>query len=137
NVNWDSQQRAAEEETAKYMREAGWGYPPDEYPDMGSDMGDCSEEDKLKRLAREGLGITYSTLNNYSEDGDYVHPRRMWVDPDLDYTSMLTEAELEAYNEALWGVWVDAPTGSEAAEVGVGDDIWIDPNPQVQESKGC
>lgn len=137
NVDWDAQQRAIEEETAKCMREAGWEYTPVEYPDMGSDMGDYSEEDELKRLEREGLGITYWTLNNYSEDGDYVDPWAEWEDPNMDYTSTLTEAELEAYNEALWGVWVDAPAGSEDAEVVVGDDIWIDPNPQVQESKGC
>ncbi len=135
NIDYDAQQRAIEEEIASCMREAGWEYIPIEYPDMGSDFGEYNDEDELKRVEREGFGIVYWTLNSYNEDGDYEDPWADWEDPNTEYTSSLTESELEAYNEALWGVYEDVPLDVDVE--GDASGIAIDPGMGGPTTPGC
>ena len=132
-IDYDAQQRAIEEEIATCMREEGWEYIPVEYPDMGGDFGEYTDEDELKRIEREGFGVVYWTLNSYGEDGSYEDPWATWEDPNQEYVEALSDSERDAYYEALWGVYEEVPIDSEgdmAIET-------LEPAPVDPESAGC
>ena len=134
-IDYDAQQRAIEEEIAKCMREAGWEYIPVEYPEMGDDFGEYSDEDELKRIEREGFGVVYWTLNSYNEDGNFEDPWGAWEDPNQEYVDSLTTSELDAYYEALWGVYEEIPVDGDG-EASI--DIDIDSSSSLEmQSAGC
>lgn len=119
----NAQQRAIEEAVAVCMREEGWEYIPVEYPGMDEGVVEYSEEDELERINREGMGVVYWTLHNDSDDPAYTDDFSEWVDPNQEYVESLTEAEMTAYYESLYGteeeqealstVEVDEETGEE------------------------
>lgn len=133
DVDYAAQQRAIEEAVAQCMREAGWEYIPVEYPDMGADFGDYSDEDELKRIEREGFGIVYWTLNSNSDDPDFEDPWTNWVDPNQEYVESLSPSEVDAYYEALWGVYEEVPV-EEGGDVSANEAA---PSAMEQQSTGC
>lgn len=119
--------RRVQELIANCMNEQGWEYIPAIPP---SDYYEPQTEDELERRQREGYGIAYSTLNR-DDDIPWVDPNGGWTDPNAAYVASLTEAELEAYNFALYGDgWLflyDMATPIEPGD-GYDSDVIVDPS---------
>lgn len=98
NVDWQDQERKAQELIAKCMRAEGWEYIPVEYPDYAMEW---TPEDQRKQISEQGYGIVFWTLNQGNEDID--DPWRDWVDPNQEYVDSLSEKEMTAYFESLYG----------------------------------
>ncbi|PKQ27244.1 MAG: hypothetical protein CVT64_02095 [Actinobacteria bacterium HGW-Actinobacteria-4] len=93
------QEDLIQESIARCMAEQGWEYIPVVYP---NDFSEYTDEDEEARIKREGLGIAYWTLNQ-GGDEFYEDPWADFVDPNTAYVESLSEAEMTAYYEALYG----------------------------------
>lgn len=108
-----AQSSAKENEIAACMTAQGFEYIPVDY----SSLFDAVDEEKLvgqgtvEWAAKNGYGLA---LFNTQADGEPIPPL---VDPNVKHAESLSEAELAAYNAALYG----APDGlsEEEAEAGV------------------
>ena len=97
-VDWQDQERQVQEAIAACMREEGWEYIPVEYPDAGTEW---TPEDELAQYQEQGFGIAWWTLNQGTEmEND---PYADWVDPNQEYVESLSESEMTAYYESLYG----------------------------------
>src|SRR5690606_23813715 len=78
-----------QEAIALCMSQEGWEYIPVKYPD---EFYEYSEEDEADRIAREGYGYAYWTLNQGSDELG-PDPFQDFVDPNQEYIESLSEAE--------------------------------------------
>ena len=94
----DAQHRRAEEITARCMAELGFEYTPTEPVSTGGgaiDDGDLDWE-SLEFAQQYGYGVTTSDDLFGEMDED-------WTDPNQERLEAMSEAEVMAYTEALWG----------------------------------
>lgn len=122
NIDYEAQNRAFEEAVAACMRNEGWEYIPVEYPDQGG-VVEYTDEDERERIEREGLGIAYYALYPNGQDGEFVDGFTDFQDPNQEYLETLSESEVTAYYESLYGteeeqnagmsVEIDPETGDE------------------------
>jgi hypothetical protein len=98
NVDWQDQERQIQALIAECMREEGWEYIPVEQPDA---VYEWSPEDELESYKKQGFGIVYYTL--YQGTDEYEDPWAGWVDPNQEYIESLSESEMTAYYESLYG----------------------------------
>jgi hypothetical protein len=106
---WDDFQRQVEELSAECMAEQGWEYVPVDYSQTGGGVSFDGEEwkpDEREWVEQYGYGAVrypgYEEMNTPIVDGPE------FVDPNADYLATLSESEVTAYYEALYG-----PTPSE------------------------
>lgn len=98
NVDWQDVERRVQEAIAECMRAEGWEYIPVEQPDG---VYEYTPEDELANYKKQGFGIAYWTLYQGTEEFD--DPWAGWTDPNTEYVNSLTEAEVTAYYETLYG----------------------------------
>lgn len=99
NVDWQDEERRIQEAIATCMREQGWEYRAVEYPYEESEYSDADWE---KEVRERGWGIVYYTLHSGDVD-NFDDPWSNWVDPNTEYVESLSEAEVTAYYESLYG----------------------------------
>ena len=106
---WDEetankQQMEVEELTAECMLEQGFAYTPVDWSAMGGGMS-YEEPDiawgTLEFAEQYGYG---ATTNPYGDEEPMPEETMdEWVDPNQEYLESMSEAEMMAYQEALWG----------------------------------
>lgn len=130
--NAAAQEAQVQDLIAECMINEGWEYIPVVYPDQTYEY---SEEDELARIEREGLGFAYYVLNpNGSEIID--DPWAEWEDPNQDYIESLSESEMAAYYESLYGT-ADNPEIYESGD-GLASEAAVDKvAPSQSADRGC
>ena len=96
---YDKQQVEVENLVAECMADEGFEYIPQDPSGM---VGTLSEEDLADRnteewVAQNGYGMSMEPVDPEAE------PTQEWVDPNADYVASLSEGEMAAYQEALYG----------------------------------
>lgn len=117
----EEEQREREEIVASCMAEQGFEYVP--FVDMGwsSSSGEEWNPDDREWVAQYGYGaVRYPGMNDVPE------PEEVVEDPNQDYVMSLSESEMNAYYEALYG---PQPTEEELGEDGSYEYNW--------ETAGC
>lgn len=133
----DRQQREYEEAIAACMGEQGFEYTPAEPMGVSAEMDDLPAWDSREYAEQYGYGATTSDEMFASSENEE------WVDPNADYLAGMSESELTAYNEAMWGEMATEELDPEAEleydwtkngcsgkaqhEVYEQGDIWTDP----------
>lgn len=120
-VRAEEEQRIREDIVAECMVEQGFEYTP--FVDMGwsSSSGDEWKPDDREWVAQWGYGAAKSPGMNDAPD-----PEEQVVDPNQEYVQSLSESEMMAFYEALYG---PQPTEDELNEDGSYDYNW--------ETAGC
>ena len=131
NMDGEAMQVEIEEATAACMKEQGWEYTPVTYPDSYTEF---SDEDYLEQLKSQGNGNVYWTLYPNGDGTETDLPTDEFVDPNTEYVESLSEEELTAYQNSLWGT----PEEQEAANTieidpDTGDEMWT----LTGEQPGC
>lgn len=135
--DWDqdkanAQQMEIEELVAECMTEQGFEYTPVDYSSMnGGEMvlpvdpeGEELQWGTLEFAKEYGYGQTTSP---WQESEPLPDPSgEEWVDPNQEYLESMSETEMMAYQEALWGVQPDFEN----------DEDWENWNPTWEE-QGC
>lgn len=130
---WDeetsnNQQMQVEELVAECMSKLGFEYIPVDYSQGAVSVSVGGDDGELQwgtaEFAKQyGYGITTNPWQE--EEGEDVPPGQDFVDPNQAIIEAMSETELEAYNEALWG-----PSTYEETEAGE----WVEPS---WEEMGC
>ncbi|RZS57509.1 hypothetical protein EV141_1222 [Microcella putealis] len=117
----EEDQRIREEIVAECMAEQGFEYIPVVDIGWGSSSGDEWNPDDREWVAQWGYGaVRYPGMN------DVPDPDEQMVDPNQEYVESLSESEMTAFYEALYG---PQPTEEELNEDGSYDYNW--------ETAGC
>ncbi|WP_157607319.1 hypothetical protein [Sanguibacter suarezii] len=103
---YTKQQVEVENLVAECMATEGFEYTPQDYSSM--QMASFDEEDWAARnteewVAKNGYGMSVGMETEEPTDPD-AEEGEEWVDPNADYVSSLSEGEMTAYYEALYGV---------------------------------
>lgn len=112
----DAQNRKVEELVASCMQDQGFDYIPNDTNGgtvYSSDDGLDVEWGTREFAEKYGYGIStdpWGSADLPVDDGTE------YVDPNAEYTEAMSESELEAYNEALWGAPQDYVEGEEPQE---------------------
>lgn len=121
NYDWQDEERRIEEAVALCMRERGWEYIPVDYG--YSDGGEWTPEDEEKYVKEQGFGLVYWYLYPDGDgSGDGIIIDDGWEDPNWDYVNSLSETEMTAYYEDLWGTeeenaqWMETEVDPETGE---------------------
>ncbi|WP_182111922.1 MULTISPECIES: hypothetical protein [unclassified Actinotalea] len=110
----NQQMMDVEERTAACMAEQGFEYIPVDWTQGGGfDPGEELDVEwgTLEFAEKYGYG---ATTNPYG-DGTEAPGAEEWVNPNDELVSAMSETEVQAYNEALWGPPVES-TGDEPVE---------------------
>ncbi|MCR2813405.1 hypothetical protein NQ166_05340 [Microbacterium sp. zg.Y1090] len=105
-----------EELVATCMTEEGFEYIPATYSGGVSYDAGGYEPDSREWVAQYGYGMI-----NYPGQDEPVEPGEEWVDPNQDYVASLSESEMNAYYEALYG---PTPTEEEMGDDGAYEWDW-------------
>lgn len=153
NAAWgDYDQEAANKEqievenlVAECMAAEGFEYTPQDYSSMNGTMvssEDFEDQNTKEWVTKNGYGMSmHLDMTEEPTDGE---TQEEWVDPNADYVASLSESEMTAFYEALYGVqpemteeemetyeysWEDSGCqGSASHEIsGDADDIFTDP----------
>jgi len=128
------QQMEIEELVAECMAEEGFEYIPVDYSAIdGGEMIMPVDEDgeelqwgTLEFAKKYGYGQTTNPWQDSQPEPLPVDPEGGWVDPNQEYLESMSETEMAAYQEALWGVQPDFEN----------EEDWENWNPTWEE-QGC
>lgn len=105
--DWQEQEARIQESVRVCMLENGFEYIPVDYSDeMVSGPTEYSSEDQLADIKENGFWITTQFGREMEEPGPDSTSDE-WVDPNQEITEAMSEEELAAYQEALWGNGTD------------------------------
>jgi len=100
-ASFAEEERGVEEAIAECMIDQGFEYKPVIY-DSGDQGATYSEEDAVESARRYGLGVSLQ-FNNPDYDAEVQASSDEFVDPNQEYIETLSEAEMQAFYEAMDG----------------------------------
>lgn len=113
-AHYDAQNRRTEELTAQCMAEQGFDYTPQE---NGGTVYFSSEEQQLDPLEwAQQYGYGVFTWEEQNEAMGMSSEETEWVDANQHLYDTMSESELQAWNEALWGPPQDWDEDADMAE---------------------
>lgn len=111
----DAQNREVEELVASCMQDQGFDYIPNDTNSGTVFSGDDLDVEWGTREFAEQYGYGIST-DPWGYDDMPVDDGTEYVDPNAEYTAAMSESELTAYQEALWGPPQEYVEGEEPTE---------------------
>ncbi len=111
----DAQNREVEELVASCMQDQGFDYIPNDTNGGTVYAGDDLDVEWGTREFAEQYGYGIST-DPWSSSEMPVDDGSEYVDPNAEYTEAMSESELQAYQEALWGPPQEYVEGEEPQE---------------------
>ena len=99
------QQVETENLVAECMAAEGFEYIPQDYSSMTTTFSedDWADRNTEEWVATNGYGMSMGMEPTEEPVDSEAEETQEWVDPNADYVDSLSESEMTAYSEALWG----------------------------------